>query len=83
MRRLKKVGTTQRVSSYKDASLGKNASKQGRNEIENSREAEVHNVENAAVVMEMDVDSGDNVAEYIVADKEGKKWFWKQLIKSN
>jgi hypothetical protein len=53
--------------------LGEDAPKQGRNESKNSRDAEITFMGSAAVEMDMDVESGDNAADYVVADHEGNE----------
>lgn len=65
------MGTTQRVSSYEDASLGDDAPKHGRNESKDSGEVKATNIESAAVDMKMD--SGDNANDFVVADHEGNE----------
>ena len=79
-RRLKKVGTTHRMSSSKADNL-EDPPKQGRNEIRVSRE-ETTIAEGACADMHVDmdigIDSDDNVDDdYLVADKGVMRRFWK------
>lgn len=83
-KRLKKVGTRQRISSSESISLGEDDPKQGRNETKDSGEA-MENFDSAAagddIGVDMDVDSGENDDEYVVADNQGNEVVMEAAIK--